>query len=251
MLKKFKLNAGINPAFLMSCFLIFTLSFSLSGNIYAESDYVNNISSLEKSNLHFIPNHGQFNEQIKFRSETSGATVWFTQNEVYYQLSKITKTEPEPNILNEFGITPNLSKDKIEFLLIKSSFVNSNLNPKISSSQITSHNSNYFIGNDPTRWKTDIPSYRQITYHQIYDGIDLKFYGSPFKMEYDFVVYPGSDPAQIRIQYEGINNLTLLPNGDLQIKTDFGILTENKPISFQKIDNIKIPVEGSFEIYEK
>ncbi|MEA1981019.1 MAG: SBBP repeat-containing protein [candidate division Zixibacteria bacterium] len=249
MIKKIKLNTGANPVLLMLFVVIFALSFSLSGNIYADN-LGDNISSLTKSNLHFTPNHGQFEEQIKFRSETPGATIWFTQNEVYYQLSKITNTEPEPNILNEFGITPNLSKNKIEFLLIKSSFINSNSNPKISSSQITSHNSNYFIGNNPAKWKTDIPSYRQITYHDIYDGIDIKFYGNPSKMEYDFVVSPGSSPSQIKIQYEGVNNLTLLPNGNLQIETDFGILTENKPISFQEIDNIKIPIEGNFEIYD-
>lgn len=250
MLKKSKYIAGTNSALLIKYILIIVISFYQSNHVNAKSDYLDNISSLEKSNLYFIPNHGQFNEQIKFRSETPGATVWFTQNEVYYQLSKITTTTPEPNILNELGITPNISEDKIEFLLIKSSFINSNLDPEISSSLLTTHKNNYFIGSDPTRWKTDIPSYRQITYHEIYNGIDLKFYGSPNRMEYDFVIAPGSDPAQIKIHYDGINNLTLLPNGDLQIETDFGILTENKPISFQEIDNIRIPVEGSFEIFE-
>ena len=76
---------------------------------------------------------------------------------------------------------------------------------------------NYFIGNDRGKWQTNIPTYSAVVYKNIYDGIDLKFYGSNRQLEYDIIVKPGADPSKVRFTYEGIEDLQVNNNGDLEI----------------------------------
>jgi len=59
---------------------------------------------------------------------------------------------------------------------------------------------NYFIGNDPKKWRTNVPTYAQVRYHDVYPGVDLVYYGNQGgQLEYDFVVAPGADPSAIAL----------------------------------------------------
>ncbi len=49
---------------------------------------------------------------------------------------------------------------------------------------------NYFIGNDPEKWRRNIPTYRKVHYTDVYPGIDIVYYGNQRELEYDFVVAP-------------------------------------------------------------
>ena len=61
----------------------------------------------------------------------------------------------------------------------------------------------YFIGNDPKKWRSGIPTYGKVEYPQIYPGVDLVFYGNQRQLEYDFVVAPGADPSRIAWRIDG------------------------------------------------
>ena len=53
---------------------------------------------------------------------------------------------------------------------------------------------NYFIGNDPAKWRTNIPTYGKVRYNSVYPGVDLVYYGNERQLEYYFVVAPGAAP---------------------------------------------------------
>src|SRR5690349_14951583 len=38
--------------------------------------------------------------------------------------------------------------------------------------------SNYYLSNDPKKWRTDVPHFARVRYHCIYPGIDLLYYGN-------------------------------------------------------------------------
>jgi hypothetical protein len=59
--------------------------------------------------------------------------------------------------------------------------------------------SNYFIGNDPKKWRTNMLNYAKVKYANVYPGVDLVYYGNQGKLEYDFVVQPGADPRSIQL----------------------------------------------------
>ena len=66
---------------------------------------------------------------------------------------------------------------------------------------------NYFIGNDPKKWHTDVPSYSQVKYQGVYPGVDLLFYGNQRRLEYDFIVAPGADANAIALDVQGASKL--------------------------------------------
>jgi hypothetical protein len=62
---------------------------------------------------------------------------------------------------------------------------------------------NYFIGNDPAKWHSGMPTYARVKYAGVYPGIDLVYYGNQRQLEYDFVVAPGANPKPIRLEFAG------------------------------------------------
>jgi hypothetical protein len=62
--------------------------------------------------------------------------------------------------------------------------------------------SNYYLGNDPKKWRTDVPHFARVLYHDVYPGIDLIYHhNAESRLEYDFLVEPGADPKQIKLAY--------------------------------------------------
>ncbi len=73
----------------------------------------------------------------------------------------------------------------------------SNPHPLIKGCDELTAKTNYFIGNDPANWISNIPNYARVVYREIYPGVDLAFYGNEGELEYDFIVAPGGNPHDI------------------------------------------------------
>jgi hypothetical protein len=96
--------------------------------------------------------------------------------------------------------------------------------------------SNYFIGSDPTKWRTAVPSYRKVRYGDVYSGIDLIYYGNRNQLEYDLVVRPGSYVQTIRLGFAGACKLQIDSNGDLVLGLREGEVRQQKPVAYQEVD---------------
>lgn len=92
---------------------------------------------------------------------------------------------------------------------------------------------NYFLGDDPARWRKDVPTYAAVRYTGIYEGVDLVFHGNQQELEYDFEVQPGADPAVIQLAFEGVRRLRTDPRGDLILTTALGDLRQRRPLVYQ------------------
>ena len=64
--------------------------------------------------------------------------------------------------------------------------------------------SNYFIGSDPSKWRSGIPQFARRRVSGVYPGVDLVYYGNQGQLEYDFRVAPGADPNQIALSFQGL-----------------------------------------------
>ena len=94
--------------------------------------------------------------------------------------------------------------------------------------------SNYFIGNDPKKWRTNVPSYAQVKYEGVYPGVDLVYYGNQRQLEYDFVVAPGADPNQIKLSFAGADGMRVdAASGDLVLKVGDDEVRFRKPAVYQ------------------
>ncbi len=107
---------------------------------------------------------------------------------------------------------------------------------------------NYFIKNDNARWKTNIPGYGRLRYDEVYAGIDLDYYGSQRRLEYDFTVSPGADPEAIRLRFEGVSGLRIDSTGDLLLETPAGPLRQHRPVVYQEIGGRRVAREGAYRI---
>jgi hypothetical protein len=113
---------------------------------------------------------------------------------------------------------------------------------------------NYFLGNDPSRWRSNIPTYAKVRYAQVYDGIDLVYYGNRSHLEYDFVVAPNADPGRIRLRFAGAARLALTPDGDLTVSASrgkFAPIAFRHPEVYQQSGNRRIAVRGAFQLVSR
>ncbi|MEO7961733.1 MAG: hypothetical protein ABIR19_09305, partial [Ginsengibacter sp.] len=97
---------------------------------------------------------------------------------------------------------------------------------------------NYFIGNDKSKWATDCRIYKGVTYKNMYEGIDVRYYtDGGGNLKYDFIVYPGADVNKIAMKYSGADKLSV-KDKELIISTSLGDNKELYPYTYQ-VDNNK------------
>jgi uncharacterized repeat protein (TIGR01451 family) len=120
-----------------------------------------------------------------------------------------------------------------------------NPNASVSGAGLLPGKSSYFLGNDPAKWRHGIPQFARVRYENVYPGINLVFYGNQGRLEYDFQVAPGSDPAQAELEFNGAKKLAL-KDGALIIESAGSSLQLQAPRVYQEIAGRQQPVEGSF-----
>jgi hypothetical protein len=111
--------------------------------------------------------------------------------------------------------------------------------------------SNYFIGNERSRWISNIPTYGRVKYSGIYPGVDLVYYGSQRQLEYDFVLAPESDPDRIELRFAGAKRLRVDQDGNLVVQMAGGEAIEHTPVIYQEIGGRRRPVAGGYVLKSK
>lgn len=127
------------------------------------------------------------------------------------------------------------------------SFVNASANPDIAGEKAAESYSNYLIGNDPSRYQSNVKSFQLVNYRSLYNGIDMQVYSEAGVLKYDLIVQPGADPSVIQLEYTGINKLEVRKE-QLVITTSVGTVTEQMPFAYQYIDNQRVSVKVSYVV---
>lgn len=95
---------------------------------------------------------------------------------------------------------------------------------------------NYFVGNVPDAWRTNVRTFGRITYRDIYPRIDIVYYGAQSHFEHDFVIRPGGDHRNIELSFEGVERVDLDERGDLLLIVDGVTIVQRAPVVYQDID---------------
>lgn len=188
--------------------------------------------------LSFESNQGQTDPQVLFLSRGSGFILFLTAREAVFHLrSAVAAAASDPRVEPLHAAPAGVVRMKL---------VGSGATPAIKGIDALATQSNYFVGADPSRWRTNVPHYRRVEYESVYPGIDLIYYGKQRQLEYDFVVAPGSDHRTIRIAFEGVERLELDTRGNLVLKSPVGELLFEAPRIYQEIRGVRKEVSGSF-----
>ncbi|HEX8566959.1 MAG TPA: SBBP repeat-containing protein [Pyrinomonadaceae bacterium] len=142
-------------------------------------------------------------------------------------------------------------KPKTSDSIMRMKFVGANRAPHVTGADELPGKNNYLIGNDPRKWRTNVPTYAKVKYESVYPGVDAIFYGNQRQIEYDFIVAPGADPKIIKLGFQGAKALNISPDGDLVLQTNGSEIRQSKPVIYQETDGIRRNVKGSYLLIDK
>lgn len=109
--------------------------------------------------------------------------------------------------------------------------------------------SNYFVGDDPARWRTAVPHYGRVAFDDVYPGIDVVYYGNDEgRLEHDFALAPGANPEQIRMVVAGATAAALDREGNLRLAADGGEMVLRRPVAYQDRDGVREPVDAAYHL---
>ena len=196
--------------------------------------------------LSFEPNQGQVDAQVKFLSRGSGYTLFLTSTEAVLVLRK--PVAPAGRDERGTTLTPADAQDSQATArpVVRMKLVGSNPVSQVIGLEELPGKSNYFIGNDPDKWRTNIPHYAQVKYRDVYPGVNLLYYGQHGQLEFDFVVGTGADPQAIRLAFEGVEKPTLTEEGNLVLYLDGGELLLHAPWIYQETGGVKHAIVGRY-----
>jgi hypothetical protein len=106
----------------------------------------------------------------------------------------------------------------------------------------------YLRGDDASRWHTAIPTYARVAYDNLYPGVDLVYYGTDGRLEYDYIVRPNADPSPIALDVQGAQALTLDSDGALVLTTAVGPVRQEPPVAYQEIDGARRAVDARYTL---
>jgi hypothetical protein len=196
--------------------------------------------------LSFEANHGQTDSEVKFLSRGHGCSLFLTGSEAVIVLKKTAPKTEEMKVLSGRELVKKRGGGAEEGTIVRMELAGANAAPRVAGAEELPGKTNYFIGNDPAKWRTNVPTYSKVQYEGVYPGVDLVYYGNQGRLEYDFVVAPGVDPNEIRLKFYGAGKLRLDKKGDLLLGAEGEEVRFEKPLVYQELAGEQKTVESSY-----
>jgi len=194
--------------------------------------------------LTFEANRGQSQPEVKFLSRGSGYSAYLTTGGLTLSL------RPSPGAAMEGASITSAPPKLGTNAILRFSLVGAASHPAVVGEDIRPGAVNYFFGNDPSQWKTNIPTYGRVRYKNVYPRIDLVYYGNHRQLEYDFEILPGADPSRIQLEIQGASHISLDGSDNLVLRTANGEVHFQSPIVYQQINGQRVPVGGAFTVQD-
>lgn len=188
----------------------------------------------------FEPNVGQAAPQAKFIARANDASVFLTQDGL-----AVAWTSParKPKSGHASGhVAPSREA------ALQMNFAGAQKSAQLTGERLLPGKTNYLLGNDPRKWRTNVPHYSGVQYRGIYPGIDAQFYGSTQGLEYDLIVQPGGDLQKARLRLRGADALRMNRAGDVIVRTGSRQITMRRPQIYQRDRGRRIDVAGGYRL---
>jgi sugar lactone lactonase YvrE len=212
--------------------------------------------------LSFTANQGQADKSVKFLTRGQGYGLYLTANEAVLALSKpvpradrarmqeiahLRRLWPFLNAVQRRRLA-KMSASLPATDTLRMQLKGANRQAQVSGSDELPGTTNYFLGNDATRWLTHLATFAKVHYTGVYPGIDLIYYGNQRRLEYDFVVAPHANPRQVELHFSAAQQLRLDDLGNLHILGNNGEVAFEKPVVYQDDKGQRVPVEGRYAL---
>ena len=199
-------------------------------SIQASDSEIDAFQSNASMPLPFTKNMGQWPDSILFRASANGATMWFTKNGIWYQFSRtVQRVEASATPIDPAAMPPRALPDKfeherdsIETTMIKAEFVGASESVEVVGLEELEYKCNYFIGNDESKWRTDVPNYSSVTMRGVYPGVDVTFSAKDGRLQEELIASTSGELSKVKIEYRGASTVNLLNDNIAVVQTSFG-----------------------------
>ena len=199
--------------------------------------------------LAFEVNQGQTNPDVRFLAHGAGYQLFLTSQQAV--LTLLQPLAPSARVADGalFPAARRKSHGAQKISVLRMYLDGANPESEISGTKVLPGKVSYFIGNNPQKWRTNIPTYEAVRYEGIYPGVDLLFYGREQRLEYDFILAPGADPNVIALSIEGARKLKITANGDVMMSVRGGAkVALRKPSIYQEVHGQRRKIAGNFVV---
>ena len=200
---------------IFSCFL--------SASLFAKDVKSLKAEGLPKP-LCFIENKGQVLDEnnhtrkdVQFKLATKGMSLYVGDGKLHYQFKKVANSTVAPEV-STYGMDVAL--------------VGANTHAKVTATDKVDYFENYYLTALGNKGVT-ANAYHKVVYTNVYPNIDWVIYVNGNNVEYDFVVKPGGEPANIKLAYTGATNLSITADGGILAKTPMGDVAEKHPVAYE------------------
>ncbi|MDD4150097.1 MAG: PKD domain-containing protein, partial [Bacteroidales bacterium] len=195
-----------------------------------------------KAQSEFIENKGQWNNNVRYKLNLHNGALFLEDNCITYNFTHPDEMKhshahhgaegsPKPTVRNAHAYKMN--------------FINSLENPEITVKNTSKDYNNYYIGNDQSKWASQVRKHESVSFLNVYDGIDIDFYAQNNSMKYNIILKPGAKTTDVIFEYEGVDHISI-ENGNLIISTSVNTVTELKPYSFQILDGDTVEISCKY-----
>jgi gliding motility-associated-like protein len=193
----------------------------------------------------FIENKGQWEDHVFFQNNVNGGNMWVEQGRVLFQLQ-------DYSLLQAAHFSKKDIKQELTYRekLVQLEFVDALTVTEVEKKGATPHYYNYFLGNDESKWASEVRGYEEFTLKKIYHGVDVRFIEQEKQIKYEFIVAPQIQTDQIKLKYSYQDELKIDKNGNLIIKTELGDIIEEKPYAYQIVNGKINEIPCSYELIE-
>jgi hypothetical protein len=209
----------------------------------AEQRFLKTIPQLP---LRFEANVGQSSAGVRFVARGSGYILLFKATEIAIAT---VRPELQPTRANLVKIGDFHHKHQT-IDLIRARFLSAGA-PHLYGTGELSGKSNYFIGDDPSRWHLGVPNFASLVYHDLYPGVDVVYYGNHGQLENDFLIAPGNRIGTIRLRIDGTRKIKVDHSGNLLISLRVGEIRLFRPFAYQEIDGVRQEVAAGYVLYSR
>jgi Beta-propeller repeat/Fibronectin type III domain len=206
--------------------------------------------------LAFEQNQGQTDAQVKYVARGRGYTLFLTANDAVFSLHS-SSNAGDPSTVSRRAASDSYASDakkrsgkhdtqQDSSALVRMQLVGANSHAEVAASNQLPGAANYLLGNDPGKWRRNVPRYERVSYQDVYPGVNMAFHGAQQQLEFDFLVAPRANPEPIVFHFTGAQGMKTDDSGNLVVSSSAGDVLVHKPVAYQEQSGTRQTVDARF-----
>jgi len=187
----------------------------------------------------FIENQSQWDSSVLYRLDIPSGRMYLTKTGIRYVFFDIGKTDgvhghhdhrsEHARHTNKHLTDPDQPRAYNVYL----DFLGANDKVKVKAREKITPYFNFYQGNDPDKWASGVPAYREIVYENLYKDTDLRFYFQNGSLKYDLILNGRAKVENIQFKYRGFEEIETSYES-IYLHTTMNTIIDNPPYAYQR-----------------